>query len=155
MWVKPGRFGHLSDRFHRKHRIRIECPAQLVQNRKGVVLVNKSQPRWLPISWLESRKLCRCAFDRDLATNQRGFETPRKTRADSVDLVVALQLELRIDLRRKQSLTQPLKGVIARGIIRIGLVFIPSPGIISMIIFDRFSRHRDVSRSRQRVAIVR
>ena len=59
-----------------------------------------------------------------------------------------MQFELRLDAGREPGLTQPLKGVIACGIIRIGVVLLPGPGIISVAVPERILRRCDVRRFR-------
>jgi len=80
--IGPSAFGYLHNRFHRKNCIRIESPAKLVQYGKRIVFVRKAESRYILGDWLKTGELRRCAFNRDLALNERVFKCSRETGPD-------------------------------------------------------------------------
>src|SRR6266513_3546965 len=86
--IGPSAFGHLHNRFYRENCIRIESPAKLVQYGKRIVLVRKTESRYVLVDWLKTGKLRRCAFHRDLALDERVFTSSRETGPDCIELVL-------------------------------------------------------------------
>ena len=155
MRIGPGGFRDLHNRFHRKNRRGIESPAKLIQYRKRIVLVRKTEPRYLLVDWLELGKLWRCAFNRDSAPDERVFKASGEARPDRIEFILWSEFELGIEFRSEPDLTQSLERVFARLIIRINPLLIPSSCRVSRIILQRLGRIRYIWRFRQRRTLAR
>ena len=97
----------------RKPGCRIESPAHLVQDGKGVVLVCECPGVDLLVLFgdLELSELRSAALHVEAATRQVFFDFPRKARADGEEVIIAADAELRLDHWREHWLAQPLRGV--------------------------------------------
>src|ERR1700730_17197535 len=79
VWVVPGCLCQLDNRLSREFGAWIKRPAQFVQYRIRVVLVEKSEWRYFLLGRLQPRKLRRGAFHGDLVHFQGAFEAAHKT----------------------------------------------------------------------------